>query len=214
MNRLRKFGEKSLTDSELLSILLADRNDNSHEKIKNAVNLLDHFNNDLKELFSSPFERLIQIGGINPLDAYHIKAVFELAQRMLSFSEEKRPTLRTAHEIVLLVAPSMVPLKQERFKVVLFDQKGTLICHKTVSVGTLDSTYVHPRDVFKPAVMYSAASLILVHNHPSGDPTPSEMDISMTKELRLCGTILGIEVEDHIIIASSGYTSMKLKNLM
>ncbi len=81
---------------------------------------------------------------------------------------------------VLLVAPSMVPLKQEKLKVVLFDQKGTLICHRTVSNGTLDSTYVHPRDVFKPAVMCSATSIILVHNHPSGDSTPSEMDIAIT----------------------------------
>ncbi len=178
VNRLKKYGEKSLTDSELLSILLTDRNDNSHEKMKDAVDLLDHFNNDLKELFSSPVERLTNTD-VSLLDAYRIKAVFELAKRMLSFSEEKRPLVKTTDDVVLLVAPSMVPLKQEKFKVVLFDQKGALICHKTVSIGTLDSTYVHARDVFNPVVMYSAASVILIHNHPSGDPTPSEMDITI-----------------------------------
>ncbi|KYK35790.1 MAG: hypothetical protein AYK18_12795 [Theionarchaea archaeon DG-70] len=99
-----------------------------------------------------------------------------------------------------LVAPYMMFLNQEQFRVILLDSKKRLIRSCIVSIGSLNAATVHPRDVFRPAITYGAASLILVHNHPSGDPTPSDQDILLTQQLCMCGSILGITVLDHAII--------------
>ncbi len=105
-------------------------------------------------------------------------------------------------------------LKQEEFRVVLLNSKNKVIGLPVISKGSLDQTTVYPRDVFRPAIISGACFIILVHNHPSGDPTPSEQDILLTRELCLCGKVMGIEVIDHVIIGTEGYISFKLRKLM
>ena len=116
--------------------------------------------------------------------------------------------------VVKLVAPYMKFLKQEEFKVLLLDRENKLIRYQRVALGSLDKAFVEPRDVFRPAITVCAASIILVHNHPSGDPEPSEQDIQLTQGLCACGKILGIEVLDHIIIGFTGHVSLKDNELM
>lgn len=117
-------------------------------------------------------------------------------------------------DVVHLMAPYMVHLKQEQFRVLLLDSKHRVIDHDVVSVGSLDSASVHPRDVFRPAVNRNAAFIFLVHNHPSGDPTPSEEDVLLTRKLCLCGKLIGIDIVDHIIIGRKGFASLKYRNLL
>ena len=107
------------------------------------------------------------------------------------------------------MAPSMIYLRQEEFRVLLLDTKQRLLSYHKISKGTLDKTVVHPRDVFRPAITHAAASIILLHNHPSGDAEPSEADMLLTRELLMCSKVLDIPIIDHIIITKTDVTSMK-----
>jgi DNA repair protein RadC len=136
-----------------------------------------------------------------------------LGKRVASYCEDTL-VIESTDDVVPLVLPHMIFLKQEQFRVILLDPKNRLIRNCIISLGSLDQTIVHPREVFRPAIAHAAASIILVHNHPSGDIAPSEDDVLLTRQLCLCGKVLGIEVIDHVIIGISGYTSFKKRNLM
>ncbi|MBI4180883.1 MAG: DNA repair protein RadC, partial [Chloroflexi bacterium] len=122
-------------------------------------------------------------------------------------------SVKTPDEVVSLVKSQLRGKKKEHFLVLLLDTRGQLIKTAEISVGSLDSSIVHPREVFKEAISASAASVIFVHNHPSGDPEPSEDDIQLTKRLAQAGEIMGIDVLDHIIIGDKNYLSLKSKGL-
>ena len=153
-------------------------------------------------VFCASIEQLQQIEGIKFSEACKIKATFELTKRIASYCEEEHPVIASKKDVVKLLAPHMKFLPREEFRVILLDAKQKLIRVDTVSLGSLDKALVEPRDVFRPAITAGAASVVIVHNHPSGDPTPSENDVSLTKELCLCGKILDIEVLDHINLFS------------
>ena len=210
--RLVKYGADKLSNTELLAILVS-KEDNS-KMTQTATKLLNTFDGHLKDLFSASIEELLQVEGIEFLKACQIKAGFELAKRTASFCEEDHPFINSTDDVVTLVGPHMMYLHQEEFKVLLLDSRNRLIRYHTVSIGSLDTTLVHPRDVFRPAIAASAASIILVHNHPSGDPTPSEQDILLTRELCMCSKVVCIDILDHIIIGFADYASMKLRELM
>ncbi len=212
--RLARLGAEQLSVQELLAILISSGNSKNHDVIQIANNLLKKFDNNLIDLFSASIEELLQVEGIGFAKACQIKAVFELGKRTASFCKEEHPLIQNTDDAIRLVLPHMVYLKQEVFKVLLLDSKNRLIRHQTVSVGSLDSALVHPREVFRPAVAAAAAAIILIHNHPSGDPTPSKQDILLTQKLCMCGKVLGIEVLDHAIIGTSDYISMKHRDLM
>lgn len=212
--RLAQLGAEHLSIQELLAILISSGNKKSCDVTEIANNLLKTFDGNLTDVFSATIQELSRVEGIGFAKACQIKAVFELGKRIAAFCREEHPFIKSTDDVVMLVLPHMMYLKQETFKAILLDSRNQVIRFHTVSVGSLDSAYVHPRDVFRPAISHFAASIILVHNHPSGDPTPSEQDILITQELCMCGKILGVEVLDHVIIGKSDYASMKLRKLM
>ena len=176
-------------------------------------NVSDVFNN-FRELYSAAINDLTAVQGIGFVKACKIKALLELGRRIISYNKEDCPVITSTEDAVTRVAPSMMFPNQEQFRVILLDSKKRLIRPCIVSIGSLNAADVHPGDVFRPAITYGAASLILIHNHPSGDPTPSDQDILLTQQLCMCGVILGITVLDHAIIGVEGYVCLKEQKLM
>jgi DNA repair protein RadC len=194
--------------------LILGRGIKGESVIVTAQKLLSRFGN-LKNLASASIEELTQIKGIGPAKAAQIKATFELSKRLEnSSSETTKITVKSPEDVVKTARNLLKGKKKEHFLVICLDTRNHLIKTSTVSIGSLDCSIVHPREVFKDAISSSAASVIFIHNHPSGDPTPSEDDIKMTKRLIEAGEIIGIEVLDHIIICDSEHLSMKAKNLV
>ncbi|MBU7045406.1 MAG: DNA repair protein RadC [Theionarchaea archaeon] len=202
-------GAENLTNEELLAVILSgDRG------ALTAVNLLNTFDGNLIHLFCASINQLMETDGIEFQEAQKIKAVFELTKRIAAFCEENHPKIASKDDVTKLLAPHMMFLPQEEFRVILLDAKQKLIRIETVSLGSLDKALVEPRDVFRPAITFNAASLVIVHNHPSGDTQPSEQDVLLTRELCMCGIILGIEVLDHIIIGKRDHVSFRERGLM
>ncbi len=171
--------------------------------------LLSQFGN-LKGIAGASIEELSQVKGIGIAKASQIKAAFELANRLEVYSETgKKSLVKTPEDVATLVAGRLKGKKREHFLAILLDTRNQLIKVSEISVGSLDTSIVHPREVFKEAITASAASVIFVHNHPSGDPQASEDDIELTKRLSTAGEIIGIDVLDHIIIGGKNYLSLK-----
>lgn len=212
--RLTVLGVNTLSLHELLTITLSHGNDQDTTASTTASNLLAAYDGHLINLFSATPEELQEIEGMDFRKACLITAINELTKRIFSFREEEKPEITSTDDVVHLIAPYMVHLKQEQFRVLLLDSKHRVIHHDVVSVGSLDSASVHPRDVFRPAVNRNAAFIFLVHNHPSGDPEPSEEDVLLTQKLCLCGKLIGIDVVDHVIIGRKGFASLKYRNLL
>jgi DNA repair protein RadC len=211
--RLSKLGSEALSSQEILALILG-RGIKGESVIVTAQKLLSKFGN-LKNLASASVEELTQIKGIGPAKAAQIKATFELSKRLeASSSETAKTTVKSPEDVVKTARNLLKGKKKEHFLVICLDTRNHLIKTSTVSIGSLDCSIVHPREVFKDAISSSAASVIFIHNHPSGDPTPSEDDIKMTKRLIEAGEIIGIEVLDHIVICDSEHLSMKAKNLV
>lgn len=210
--RLQKFGVEALSVPELLALILG-RGIAGESVTVTVQRLLSQFGN-LKGLAGASVEELGQVRGIGLAKASQIKAVFELASRLEGYSEMgKKLSVKTPDEVVSLVWGKLRGKKKEYFLVLLLDTRGQLIKTSEISVGSLDSSIVHPREVFKEAISASAASVIFVHNHPSGDLEPSEDDIKLTERLSQAGEIMGIDVLDHIIISDKNFLSLKRRGL-
>ncbi|KKU39930.1 MAG: replication and repair protein RadC protein, partial [Candidatus Azambacteria bacterium GW2011_GWE2_46_45] len=159
-------------------------------------------------------EELARIKGIGPAKAAQIKAVFELGKRSLSsWDKTEKTKISSAEDVFKLFGQRLKAKKKEHFLVLLLDARNRLIRSVEISVGSLDASIVHPREVFKEAIGESASRLILVHNHPSGDPKPSEADIEITGRLAAAGKILGLEILDHVIIGNKSASSLKEEGL-
>ncbi len=210
--RLVQSGPQSLSDAELLAIVLGSG--------AAAMTALDLANRLLSELGGlrglvgqDPFE-LQKVRGIGLAKAAQIKAAVELGRRLATLNGEQRPAVCSPTEAAALVMEEMRYLDREHFRALLLNTKNRLISIENISVGTLNSSSVHPRELFKTAIKKSAAALILVHNHPSGDPTPSKQDIKLTKKLVQVGDLVGIAVVDHVIIGDNRYVSLKAQGLL
>jgi DNA repair protein RadC len=211
--RLSKLGSEALSSQEILALILG-RGTKGESVIITAQRLLSKFGN-LKNLASASIEELKQIKGIGPAKAAQIKATFELSKRLENFpSDTLKLTVKSPEDVVKTARNLLKGKKKEHFIVLCLDTRNHLIKTNVISIGSLDCSIVHPREVFKEAISSSAASVIFIHNHPSGDPTPSEDDVKLTKRLIEAGEIVGIEVLDHIIICDSEHLSMKAKNLV
>ena len=152
--------------------------------------------------------------GIGLAKAAQIKAACELAKRIDGRLEAaQKPVIKTPENVVELVKGDLKGHKKEHFLVIMLDTRSRLIKVAEVSVGSLDSSIVHPREVFREAISASAASVIFAHNHPSGDTTPSEDDIKLTRRLGQAGELMGIDVLDHVIIGGEDYLSLKREGL-
>jgi DNA repair protein RadC len=168
----------------------------------------------LKQLGSVTMDELGRFKGIGTAKAAQIVAAIELGKRIATTGEQARPKLSCPEDVAMLLLEEMRHLDREQFRVLSLTTKNHLIAVDVVSVGSLNSSIVHPREVFKKAIIRSAAGVIFVHNHPSGDPEPSKEDIAITNRLLKAGETLGINVLDHIIIGDNCFLSFKEKNLI
>lgn len=210
--RLLKLGVEALSSQEILALILG-RGTKGESVIVTAQKLLSRFGN-MKNLAAASIEELTQITGIGLAKAAQIKAAFELSRRLEDTSDElPKTTVKSPQDVIKSVKSQLKNKKKEHFLMLSLDTRNHLIRTHKISIGSLDSSIVHPREVFKEAISDSASSVIFVHNHPSGDPTPSKDDIALTRRLAEVGDIMGIEVLDHIIICDRDHLSMKAKNL-
>jgi DNA repair protein RadC len=197
--RLRERGASALTDGELVAIVLRVGT-KGQSAVQLAQQLLKQFGNSLDDLARAPLETLARIKGVGETKAIQLKAAFELARRLAGTTREQRPVINTPEQAAGVLREEMRLLDREEFRVLLLNTKNALIKSCAVSRGSLNASIVEPREVFKDAIAASAASMILVHNHPSGDPTPSSEDVSITKRLVKAGELLNISVLDHVIL--------------
>lgn len=210
--RLLKFGSEVLSSQELLALIIG-RGIPGKSVINIAQQLLSEFKN-VKGISQATTEQLCRIKGIGPAKAAQIKACFELGKREELNLELKDLDIKSPESVVKVIRATIKDKAKEHFKLVLLNTRNKIISITNVSVGTLNTNLVHPREVFKDAIIHNAASVILVHNHPSNDPEPSEDDLEITKRLVKAGKILGIEVIDHIIITQNGFLSFKEKSCL
>jgi DNA repair protein RadC len=204
--RLLQQGPQYLTETELLGILIGKGTRNK-TAIDLARELLDQ-HESLQKLFSRSPSELTTIKGIGSAKAAILSAAFELARRIQSRGDTARKSFKRSSDVANSYLPLMRDLRKEVFKVLLLNRANRLIKEVTISEGTLDASIVHPRDVFREALLEPAAGIILIHNHPSGNAAPSEEDLRMTKQLMEAGRLLGIKVYDHIILAGESYRSL------
>ncbi|GAG05609.1 unnamed protein product, partial [marine sediment metagenome] len=210
--RLQKLGVEALSAQEILALILG-RGVAGESVMVTAQRLLSQFGN-LKGIAGASVEELSQIKGIGVAKASQIKAAFELANRLEGYSEAgDKPVVKTPDDVASLVKGRLKGKKKEHFLALLLDTRNQLIKVAEISVGSLDTSIVHPREVFKEAILASAASVIFVHNHPSGNPEASEDDIKLTKRLAQAGEIMGVDVLDHIIICDKEFLSLKREGL-
>lgn len=213
--RLYKYGPEVLSNSELLAIIISTGN-RKESALTVAQRLLSHSyqDNELLWLLEASIEEISSVEGIGLVKAGKVKAALELGRRLNRASGIPKKVIKSPNDVAALLMDQMRYLKKEYFKLIELDTKNKVISIDDISVGTLDSSIVHPREVFLNAIKHSSASVILVHNHPSGDPKPSQEDIMTTKRLVQAGEILGISVLDHVIIGDGNIMSLKEKNFI
>ena len=200
-------GHAALPDYELLELLLFRLIPRSDTK-PIAKALLARFGT-LAEVLGAPVNLLQEVKGIGPAVALDLKIIAASAQRMVLSDLRGREVLSSWTQVIAYCKAAMAFEEREHFRILFLDKKNALIADEVQQTGTVDHTPVYPREVVKRALELSATAIVLVHNHPSGDPTPSRADIDMTKEIIESGKRLGISVHDHIIIGKKGHVSMK-----
>lgn len=210
--RLLQDGPEALSDIELLAIMLRTGHATA-SAVDLATALLGHFGG-LKQLLGVSAEELSAFKGVGPAKVAQIRAALELGRRVAMATAWDRPCIKSPENAAALVMEEMRHLDREHFCALLLNTKNQVLVRETISIGTLNSSAIHPRELFKAAIRRSAAAVILVHNHPSGDPTPSRQDIEVTNRLIEAGNIIGIQVLDHLVIGDNKFTSFKAKGLL
>jgi len=207
--RLLNEGADKLSNQELLAILL--RTGTKKESVLDlSQKLLKHFEG-LRMLKDASVEEITTISGIGTAKAVQILSALELGRRMNRLTFDDRFVIRSPQDGANYVMEEMRFLSQEHFVCLYLNTKNQVLHKQTVFIGSLNASIVHPREVYKEALKRSAASIICIHNHPSGDPSPSREDIEVTKRLSESGKVLGIELLDHLIIGEQKYVSLKEK---
>lgn len=205
--RLFRYGAYALSNAELLAIIL--RTGSQKEDVLSLCNRIISDCNGLNGLLSCDTQDFLSLCGIGEAKAAQLIALSEISKRFKAFKSGDEYRITSAKSAAEYVMEDMRYLKKEYLKLIMLNSKNVVIAVKHISVGSLNSSIVHPREVFLEAIKNSSASIIICHNHPSGDPTPSKEDINITNRLKECGKILGIEVLDHIIIGNGIYVSLK-----
>ncbi len=211
-------GEGALSNAELLAVLLrcGNKGQNAVDLARNLLKAVkaegvgegEPYRSGLRYLVTASASELCRIDGIGPAKAAQIKAAIELGRR-LSCSVSYKMRISTPQDARNLLLERMRYLDKEHFMVILLDTKNQVIAIEPVSVGILNSSLVHPREVFRESIRRGAAAIILAHNHPSGDPEPSRDDVEVTRRLVEAGKLLGIEVLDHLVFGEEQYVSLR-----
>jgi DNA repair protein RadC len=206
-----KYGASNLSEAELLAIIL--RVGTVQE---NVVDLSKHILREysLRDLCQLGITELKQFRGINDAKACQLLACAELASRIYASASSPKSKIDASRDVYELIYPELRFTKKENFFCLYLDTRNTLIKKELVSVGNLNTSVIHPREIFRSAIKESANSVILVHNHPSGNPEPSKDDLEITNLLINAGKLMGIHVLDHVVIGESGYVSMADRNLV
>lgn len=210
--RLLRHGPASMSDAQLIAIILRTGGC-GRSAIDLGMELLDTFR-DLKNIEQASLSEICRLKGLGKAKAAQLKASLELGKRMLKGPALKGPVFSSGKDVYSYYYPKFQNLRKEVFYCAMLDVKNRLVNEFRVSEGSLTSSIVHPREAFRNAIKESAASVIFVHNHPSGDPSPSRDDVSITERLASAGETVGIKVLDHIIIGDGTYTSMMEKGYL
>lgn len=210
--RMMNYGAEALSHAELLAILLR-----TGTRRESAVHLAGRVLKEcgsLRNLLDMSLEELTAIRGIGQAKALQLMAGIELGRRINRERTDGPVTIRRPEDAANIVMADLRYLKKEHFVCLFLNTKNQVITQETLSVGTLNASLVHPREVFRAAIKCSSASIICVHNHPSGDPSPSPEDVALTKRLAEAGELVGIDVLDHIVIGDGRYVSLKEQGLL
>jgi DNA repair protein RadC len=210
--RMLQYGAQALSNAELLAILL--RTGTVSESAVHLAQRILAESGTLRNLVDMSTDQLMQIKGIGSAKALQIQASIELGRRLARSSMKDTVTIRSPQDVAAYLMEDLRYLKKEHFVCLFLNTKNHVIAQETLSMGSLNASIVHPREVFRAAIKRSSASIICVHNHPSGDPTPSPEDIEITERLVEAGRLIGIEVLDHIILGDQSHVSLKEKGYM
>ena len=210
--RLYQLGPEMLSNKEVLAILL--RTGLKGENVLDFAERLLTEAGGLAGLARMSVHELTQLHGLGEAKAAEVKAALELGRRSASADPMTRPVINSPQDIAHLVMEEMRYLDREHFRIVSLSTKNHVLGISSISVGSLNSSLVHPRECFKEAIRRNSNAIILLHNHPSGDPTPSREDLDVTRRLADGGQILGIEVLDHVIIGDNRYISLKERGIL
>lgn len=199
-----------MSNQELLAILLRTGSKNTHV-MEVASKFLNYFSH-LYELKNATLTEMMEVKGVGRIKAIELRAAIEFGYRIQQSTQIKLGKVSSSYQIAQNLMNELQDFQQEHLVCLYLNTKNEVIKQETVFKGSLNQSVAHPREVFRSAVKYSAARLILAHNHPSGNPTPSESDIHFTQRMQKCGKMMGIEVLDHIIIGQQVYISMREEN--
>ena len=209
--RLARLGPQALTDAELLAILLRVGTQGENA-IQMGQRILHEFGG-LHGLHRAPFDEVCNSHGIGTAKAAQIKAAIELGRRISDTSSQDRPSIHSPADAAALVMYEMSALEQEEVRVALLDTRNKVLSVEMVYRGSIDSSQVRIAEMFKFAIRKNAKSIIVFHNHPSGDPSPSPDDIALTRDLIRAGDLLGLQLLDHIVIGRGNFVSLKERRL-
>lgn len=210
--RLIRQGASSLSNQELIAILL--RTGTKEESVLMLANRILTSFDKIQDLREATIEEMMSVKGVGQAKAVQILAAVEIGKRLYQKHVEGRYTIRSPEDAAAYLMTDMSTLQQEHFVVLFLNVKNEVLHKQTVFIGSLNSSIVHPREIFREAVKRSAASIIVAHNHPSGHPAPSPEDIEVTKRLVEAGSIVGIDLLDHVIIGDHRFISLKEKGYM
>ena len=208
--RLQNVGVENLSLQELLALII-EKGGRSQNVLQVAQNLLSHFGN-LENIQEANLTELQKVKGVGFATACKIKAALSLGERVRE-PTKLGPKISKPKDVFNLLKNALGRKKKEYFKLICLDSRNRVITTETISIGTLDASLAHPREIFLPAIKNSASSVILVHNHPSGNTKPSSKDKELTQRIRKAGKIIGIPVSDHIIITATTYFSFTENSL-
>ena len=207
--KLIRQGAASLSDTELLAILL--RTGTSSVSVLHLAEevLAKYQDKGLVSIMNISPQEIASVHGVGLAKAATIVAAVELGRRLSTRAAQKQEKIEGPEDVARYASPLLRFEQKEHFLVMLLDVRNRVLAMPTISIGSLTASVAHPREIFREAIRYSAANLILIHNHPSGDPTPSGEDVRITKQMMKAGEIMGIPVLDHVIIAGDGFLSLK-----
>ncbi|MHC2203758.1 RadC family protein [Paenibacillus sp. PvR053] len=210
--RMIQYGAQALSNAELLAILL--RTGTFQESAVHVAQRLLRESGGLRKLSDMSMEQFTEIKGIGAAKALQIQAGIELGRRMARSAMNETVIIRSPQDVASLLMEDLRYLQKEHFVCLFLNTKNHVIGQETLSMGSLNASIVHPREVFRAAIKRSSASIVCAHNHPSGDPTPSPEDVQITKRLVQAGDIVGIDVLDHIVIGDQRFVSLKELGMM